>query len=106
MASGLLSGAMTPERIERLPADDWRSRSERFREPQLSRHLALVERLTRIAARYGTTAGAVAIAWTLRNPAVDGVIVGFRSSDQVDPILVAANLELDENDMAAIEGRA
>jgi aryl-alcohol dehydrogenase-like predicted oxidoreductase len=56
--------------------------------------------------RHGTTPGAVAIAWTLRNPAVDGAIVGFRRSDQVDRILVAANLELDENDMAVIEGRA
>ena len=106
MASGLLSGAMTRERIERLPADDWRRRSERFREPQLSRHLAMVERLTRVALRHGTTPGAVAIAWTLRNPAVDGAIAGFRRPDQVDPIIVAANLELDENDMATIEGRA
>jgi aryl-alcohol dehydrogenase-like predicted oxidoreductase len=106
MASGLLSGAMTRERIERLPADDWRRRSERFREPQLSRHLAMVERLTRVALRHGTTPGAVAIAWTLRNPAVDGAIVGFRRPDQVEPMLVAANLDLDENDMATIEGRA
>jgi aryl-alcohol dehydrogenase-like predicted oxidoreductase len=106
MASGLLSGAMTRERIERLPADDWRRRSERFREPQLSRHLAMVERITRVALRHGTTPGAVAIAWTLRNPAVDGAIVGFRRPDQVEPMLVAANLDLDENDMATIEGRA
>ena len=34
-----------------------------------------------------TTPGAVAVAWTLRNPAVDGAIVGFRRPDQVDPIL-------------------
>jgi aryl-alcohol dehydrogenase-like predicted oxidoreductase len=62
MASGLLSSAMTRERIERLPTDDWRRRSEPFREPQLSRHLALVERLKRVAERHGTTPGVVAIA--------------------------------------------
>jgi aryl-alcohol dehydrogenase-like predicted oxidoreductase len=47
----------------------------------------------------------VAIAWALRNPAVDGAIVGFRRPGQVDPLLRAADLRLDENDIAAIEGR-
>ena len=83
MASGLLTGAMTRERIERLPEDDWRRRSERFREPQLSGNLELVGRLRRVATRYGVSPGAVAVAWTLRNPAVDGAIVGFRRPDQV-----------------------
>ena len=106
MASGLLSGGMTRERIEALPEDDWRRRSERFQEPQLSRNLELVDRLGRVAARHRTTPGTVAVAWTLRNPAVDGAITGFRRPDQVDPIVVAANLELDDDDMATIEGRA
>ena len=43
--------------------------------------------------RHENTPGA-AIAWTLRNPAVDGGIVGFRGPDQVDPMVTAANLEL------------
>jgi aryl-alcohol dehydrogenase-like predicted oxidoreductase len=106
MASGLLTGAMTRERIAALPEDDWRKRSERFQEPQLSAHLALVERLRGVATRLDATPGEVAVAWTLLNPAVDGAIVGFRRPDQVDPIIGAANLVLDERDVAAIEGRA
>ena len=94
MGSGLLSGAMTRERIASLPDDDWRKRDARFSEPALSRHLATVERLEAVAERHGTTPGAVAIAWTLHNPAVDGAIVGFRRPDQVDPLVSAANLEL------------
>jgi len=97
MASGMLTGKMTRERIEGLPDDDWRRRSERFREPQLSRSLELVERLKRIGERHGASPGAVAVAWTLRNPAVDGAIVGFRRPDQVEPILAAADLELDDD---------
>jgi aryl-alcohol dehydrogenase-like predicted oxidoreductase len=104
MGSGLLSGAMTRERIEALPEDDWRRRSERFREPKLSRNLELVERLRNVAKRYDTTPGAVAVAWTLRNPAVDGAIVGFRRAGQVEPILGAANLDLDDDDVSMIEG--
>ncbi len=106
MGSGLLTGGMTRERIAGLPDDDWRKHSERFREPQLSRHLALVERLRTVADRHETTPGAVAVAWALRNPAVDGAIVGFRRPDQVDPIVVAAALELSDDDVAEIEGRA
>jgi aryl-alcohol dehydrogenase-like predicted oxidoreductase len=103
MASGLLTGTMTRERIESLPDDDWRRRSERFREPQLSRNLELVERLKRVAERHGVSPGAVAVAWTLHNPAVDGAITGFRRPDQVEPILAAAELELGEDDLAELE---
>jgi aryl-alcohol dehydrogenase-like predicted oxidoreductase len=105
MGSGLLTGSMTRERIAALPEDDWRKHSERFQEPQLSAHLALVGRLQGMATWLDTTPGAIAVAWTLRNPAVDGAIVGFRRPDQVDPIIGAANLVLDEHDVAAIEGR-
>ena len=103
MGSGLLTGAMTRERIEQLPADDWRARDPRFAEPQLSEHLALADRLGAVADRHGVTPGAVAVAWTLRNPAVDGAITGFRRPDQVDPIVAAAGLELTDEDMNEIE---
>jgi aryl-alcohol dehydrogenase-like predicted oxidoreductase len=105
MGSGLLTGKMTRERIAGLADDDWRKDDPRFREPQLSGHLALVRRLQAVADRHDTTPGAVAIAWTLRNPAVDGAIVGFRRPDQVDPLLVAAGLELTDEDVNDIEGR-
>jgi aryl-alcohol dehydrogenase-like predicted oxidoreductase len=104
MGSGLLTGAMTRERIETLADDDWRKTDARFQEPQLSRHLALVDRLKLVADRYDTTPGAVAIAWTLRNPAVDGAIVGLRRPDQVDDLLPAATLELTDEDVADLEG--
>jgi len=103
MGSGLLTGAMTRERIATLPADDWRSRDARFTEPQLSRHLALAARLRAVGERHGTTPGAVAVAWTLRNPAVTGAITGFRHPGQVDPILTAADLELTGQDITEIE---
>jgi aryl-alcohol dehydrogenase-like predicted oxidoreductase len=105
MGSGLLTGKMTRRRIDALPQDDWRKDDVRFREPRLSRHLALVERLQTVADRHDTTPGAVAVAWTLRNPAVDGAIVGFRRPEQVDPILAAASLELTDEDINDIEGR-
>jgi aryl-alcohol dehydrogenase-like predicted oxidoreductase len=104
MGSGMLSGGMTRDRVAGLAEDDWRKHDARFKEPQLSRNLALVERLKAVAERYNATPGAVAVTWALRNPAVDGAIVGFRRPDQVDPILTAASLELTAEDLAEIEG--
>lgn len=104
MGSGLLTGAMTRERIASLAGDDWRKTHPDFTEPRLTGHLNLVGRLARVAERHGTTPGAVAVAWTLRNPAVDGAIVGFRSPAQVDPLLPAAGLALTDDDIAEIEG--
>jgi aryl-alcohol dehydrogenase-like predicted oxidoreductase len=103
MGSGLLTGGITRERIAAMPGDDWRKTDPQFTEPLLSQHLALAARLRAVADRHESTPGAVAVAWTLRNPAVDGAIAGFRRADQVDPILVAANLELTDQDIAEIE---
>jgi aryl-alcohol dehydrogenase-like predicted oxidoreductase len=104
MGSGLLTGAMTRERLAALPEDDWRKHDPRFQEPGFSRDLALVDRMRTVAERRGASVGAVAVAWTLRNPAVDGAIVGFRRPDQVDPIVGAANLDLTDDDVMEIEG--
>jgi aryl-alcohol dehydrogenase-like predicted oxidoreductase len=103
MGSGLLTGAITRERIAAMPEDDWRKTDPRFTEPRLTRHLALAARLRTVAARQDCTPGAVAVAWTLRNPAVHGAIVGFRRPAQVDPILAAAGLRLTDQDLTEIE---
>ncbi len=103
MASGLLTGAMTRERIASMPADDHRQRRSEFQEPALTRNLALVERLRAIGKRYGRSPGEVAIAWTLRHPAVTGAIVGGRSAKQVDGIIGAADLRLSDADVAEID---
>ena len=103
MASGLLSGAMTRERIAAFPEDDWRKNSPNFQEPLLSRNLGLVETLRSVGKRYKALPGEVAIAWTLRNPAVTGAIVGVRSAQQAIGIASAADIKLDDNDMSEID---
>src|ERR1700736_373201 len=103
MASGLLTGAMTRERAATLPASDWRSRDLEFKEPRLSRNLALVERLREIGERHGRPPGQVAIAWVLRNPALTGAIVGARNAKQVEGNVGAADLQLTDEEVTEIE---
>ena len=103
MASGLLTGAMTRERIAGLPEDDWRKHHSDFNEPKLTTHLTLVERLRTVGHRRGYEPGAVAVAWTLRHPAVTGAIVGARSPKQVDGVVGAAALRLTRSEITEIE---
>jgi aryl-alcohol dehydrogenase-like predicted oxidoreductase len=106
MASGLLTGAMTPERAAALPPDDFRSRNPEFREPRLSKNLELVERLRQAGVRHGRSPAEVAIAWTLHHPAITGAIVGARNAKQVEGVVRAADLKLSVQEMAEIEGAA
>ena len=103
MKSGLLTGKMTPERVQNLPSDDWRRNAPEFNEPRLSRNLELVRLLEEIGAEHGRSPAEVAIAWTLRHPAVTAAIVGGRRPDQVDGIIGAAELRLSEDELDGIE---
>jgi aryl-alcohol dehydrogenase-like predicted oxidoreductase len=103
MGAGLLTGKMTHERAANLPADDWRKRNTEFKEPQLSRNLELVELLGKIGLRHGRTPGEVAIAWTLKNPAVTAAIVGIRGADQVPGIAGALTFRLSAEEITEIE---
>jgi len=98
-----LTGAMTPERIAGLPADDWRRGHGDFQEPQLSSNLKLVRLLRAIGNRHGRSPGEVAVAWVLQNRAVSGAIVGARRPAQVAGIVGAAGLRLSFRDIAEIE---
>jgi aryl-alcohol dehydrogenase-like predicted oxidoreductase len=103
MASGLLTGAMTRERATKLPNDDWRRNHPDFTEPNLSRNLALVDRLQEIGKRYNRSAGEVAVAWTLQNPAVTGAIVGARNARQAERAMRAGELRLTDEEVNQIE---
>jgi aryl-alcohol dehydrogenase-like predicted oxidoreductase len=103
MTSGLLTGAMSAERVAKMPEDDWRKRNPEFQEPRLSRNLQLVNLLQEIGYPHGRSAGEVAIAWVLHNPAVTGAIVGGRKPQQIDEIIGAAEFRLAGSELAQVE---
>ena len=103
MKSGLLTGAMTRERLANLPDDDWRRRSPFFQEPALTKSLGLVDLLRQIGDGHGRTPGEVAIAWTLRHPAVTAAIVGLRKPSQVDGVIGAMEFRLSDDEIQQID---
>jgi aryl-alcohol dehydrogenase-like predicted oxidoreductase len=102
MASGLLTGHMTRERLANLPEDDWRSKAALFTEPAITRNLALIDLLWTIGAEHGVEPGVIAIAWTLKNPAITAAIVGARSAEQIEGTLPAATFRLSDAEYARI----
>jgi aryl-alcohol dehydrogenase-like predicted oxidoreductase len=105
MASGRLTGTLTRERMAALPKEDWRTKNPEFQEPNLSKNLALVEKLRVIGAKHGRSPGEVAIAWTLRNPTVTGAIVGARNPKQVEGTISAMDFRLTPQEIAEMEGK-
>ena len=103
MHSGLLTGAMSKERFASLPPDDFRRKAKNYQEPYFSRNLTIADFLKQIGARHDVSAGVVAIAWTLANPAVTGAIVGGRSPEQVEGVWPAAKFRLSKDEIQEIE---
>ena len=103
MKSGLLTGAMTRERVNNFPADDFRRGVQAFQEPNLSRNLELAELCRTIGQRHGRSPGEVAIAWVLRNPAVTAAIVGMRSAKQAEGVTGALEFRLSPEEIVEID---
>ena len=102
MASGLLTGAFSAERLESLASDDWRRGHPNFQEPAFGRNLELVRRLEPIAERLGCSLPELVVGWALSWPAVTGAIVGARSTEEVDGWVGGAAVDLGPDDLAEI----
>jgi len=94
MHSGMLTGAMSKERVAAFPTDDFRRNAKNYQEPLLSRNLAVADFLKEIGASHNVTAGVIAIAWTLHNPAITAAIVGGRNAQQVEGVIPATTFRL------------
>ena len=104
MASGLLSGKMTRERVASFPGNDWRkTKSLEFQEPALTRNLACADRVRAVAEPLGHSTAELAIAWTLNHPAVSAAIVGARRPAQLDDVVGAVAVAADSVALAGLD---
>jgi aryl-alcohol dehydrogenase-like predicted oxidoreductase len=103
MHSGLLTGAMTKERVANFPSNDFRRNAKNYQEPLLSRNLAVADFIGKIAAKRGVSAGVVAIAWTRHHSAITAAIVGGRNAKQVEGVIPAATFRLSDDEFSEIQ---
>ncbi|MFT3671349.1 aldo/keto reductase [Aestuariivirga sp.] len=101
LAGGWLSGKYT-----RNSAPDTGRQAIGFREPPIydwNKLWNIVDVLNDVAARHKATASQVAIAWLLQRPMVASVIMGGRSTEQIESNLKAASLSLSADDVAQLD---
>jgi aryl-alcohol dehydrogenase-like predicted oxidoreductase len=101
LSRGLISGHFSAER--ELATDDFRSRAPRFSGENRAHNLALVEELRAVAEAKGATVAQVAIAWAMARGEDIVALVGARTRERLEEALGAQRLELDDDDLAALE---
>ncbi|MEP0324784.1 aldo/keto reductase [Bauldia litoralis] len=101
LSRGLISGHWSKEKS--TTPGDFRNHTPRFEAANLNHNLALVDALRTVATTRGATVAQVAIAWVLAQGSDIVPLVGARRLDRLTEALGALDLELDEDDLAAIE---
>ena len=84
-------------------ADDERSGFQSFRGETFARYIAAADRLEELAADKGITLVQLAIAWTLRTPAVTCALVGAKNPAQVEEQLGAVGVTFTDEELALID---
>ncbi len=106
LAHGLLTGAMG--RGTTFPGKDWRASGlvfgqSLFAPEHLPHNLEVVEQLKALAARLDTTLPRLALAWTLRHPAVSVALSGCRTPHEIEENVRALELTLSAGVLAEID---
>jgi aryl-alcohol dehydrogenase-like predicted oxidoreductase len=101
LTRGLLSGHWSKDR--QVSAGDFRGRAPRFSGGNLEHNLALVEALREVAEARKVTVAQAAIAWVLSRGTDIVPLIGARRRDRLSEALGALEVELTDDDLAAIE---
>jgi pyridoxine 4-dehydrogenase len=101
LSRGLISGHFSPDR--ELAPTDFRTHAPRFNGANRDHNLALIEALRTLAETREATVAQVAIAWVLARGEDIFPLVGARSPERLHEALGALRLELDGDEIAALE---
>lgn len=101
LSRGLLSGRVGKQGY--AGQRDFRAFAPRFQGENLVRNLRLVEQLSQLAASKGVTPGQLAIAWVLARGGDIVPLIGARRRDRLTEALGALDIQLNSEELAAIE---
>ncbi|GAA0490337.1 MULTISPECIES: aldo/keto reductase [Streptomyces] len=104
LGRGFLTGRYTS--VEGMAETDVRRTQPRFADGNLERNLAIVDKLTELAAEKGVTAGQLALAWVQHRGADVVPIPGTRREKYLRENVAAVAIGLSADDLAAIDAVA
>jgi aryl-alcohol dehydrogenase-like predicted oxidoreductase len=100
LGRGLLTGALP---AGPFPDGDFRSTDPRFANDNLTRNLALVQTLAKLAVEHQVTPGQLALAWLLAQGDDVVPIPGTRNRRRIAENAAAAQVRLSDRDLATLE---
>lgn len=98
---GFLSGSIRS--IEDLPEDDFRRKSPRFSADNFAQNLDVVDKVAQLAKAKEITPAQLAIAWVLGRGDDIVAIPGTKRREYLEENVAASNIELNHEELAAIE---
>lgn len=100
LAGGLLAGKFDADR--KMPEGSRRATFD-FPIVDKERVYACVDAMRPIATKHGASVAQVALAWLLHQKAVTSVIIGVKTIEQLQDNIGAANVALEDEDLAALD---
>jgi aryl-alcohol dehydrogenase-like predicted oxidoreductase len=104
LGRGFLTGAIRS--LDGLSADDYRRRQPRFQPDNLGRNLAIVDRLSELAAELRATPAQLALAWLLHQGDDIVPIPGTKHSERVAENVAAEDVRLSAEQLARLDRAA
>jgi aryl-alcohol dehydrogenase-like predicted oxidoreductase len=104
LGRGMLTGQF--QRLDGLPADDWRRSVPRWQEDNFDHNVRLVSRLEEIARRHTITTAQLALAWVLRQGEDIVPIPGTRKPENLAANAAGADVTLSAEDLEEIDAVA
>ena len=101
LGKGLLTGRYRAG--HQFPPDDERAEFPRFQGETFARYVAVADRLKEVARDKGLSLIQLALAWSLRLPAITCALVGARNPEQVQEHLGAVGVEFSADELARID---
>ncbi len=105
--SPLAQGQLTDRYLKGIPSDARASKTERvwLTPDDVKSNLPKVQKLNELAEARGQSLAEMAVAWTLRKPAVTSALIGASSVKQLEDNLAALkNLKFSDEELDTIEG--
>jgi aryl-alcohol dehydrogenase-like predicted oxidoreductase len=104
LGRGMLTGQF--QRLEDLPADDWRRSVPRWQEENFDHNVRLVGHLEEIARRHDISTAQLALAWVLHQGKDIVPIPGTRKRENLEANAASVDVSLSADDLRAIDAVA
>jgi aryl-alcohol dehydrogenase-like predicted oxidoreductase len=104
LGRGFLTGSIRS--LDDLPENDWRRQDPRYQGTNFAANLKVVDIVGEVAAKHGATHAQIALAWLLAQGDDIVPIPGFKRRMTMEDSAKAADVQLDDDDMAKLEAAA